>query len=120
MTDLFIETTGTHQFLDPSSSHPDHCKKEITYSKALRLNRICFGNGTFDKRSNDLERRLLETGYNKKITRKQVIRIREHSGKQLSDKKKIETSEQKLMFNISYYPIFQTIKNILQKLVIST
>lgn len=88
MTDLFIDTTGTHQFLDPSSSHPDHCKKEITYSKALRLNRICFGNGTFDKRSNDLERRLLETGYNKKITRKQVIRIREHSGKQLSDRKK--------------------------------
>lgn len=66
MTDLFIETTGTHQFLDPISSHPDHRKKEITYSKALRLNRICFGNGTFDKRSNDLERRLLETGYNKR------------------------------------------------------
>ena len=65
MTDLFIKTTGTHQLLDPSSSHPDHCKKKIPYSQALRLNRICSDNGTFDKRSNDLERKLLEFGYKK-------------------------------------------------------
>ena len=26
-TDLFVEPTGTHQFLDPTSSHPYHYKK---------------------------------------------------------------------------------------------
>ena len=26
-TGLFIETADTHQFLDPTSSHPYHCKK---------------------------------------------------------------------------------------------
>ena len=30
--------------------------------------------------------------------------------------KKIETSEQKLTFNITYYPFFQNIRNILQEL----
>ena len=25
MTDLFVKPTDTHQFLDPSSSHPYHC-----------------------------------------------------------------------------------------------
>ena len=55
MTDFFVKSTDTHQFLDPSSSHPYHCKKGIPYSQALRLNKICSDNKSFDKRSNDLE-----------------------------------------------------------------
>ena len=35
MTDLFVEPTNAHQFLDPSSSHSYHCKKVIPYSQAL-------------------------------------------------------------------------------------
>ena len=31
-TDLFVKATDTHQFLDPSSCHPYHCKKGIPYS----------------------------------------------------------------------------------------
>ena len=34
-TDLFVKPTDTHQFLDPTSSHPYHCKKGIPYSQAL-------------------------------------------------------------------------------------
>ena len=37
LTDLFVKTTDTHQFLDPTSCHPHHCKKGIRYSQALRL-----------------------------------------------------------------------------------
>ena len=39
-TALFVKPTDTYQFLDPTSPHPYHCKKGITYSHALRLNRI--------------------------------------------------------------------------------
>ena len=49
-TDLFVKTTDTHQFLDPTSSHPYDCKKGISYSQALRLGRICSDNTNFDKR----------------------------------------------------------------------
>ena len=55
MTDLFVKPADTHQFLDPSSSHPYHCKKGIPYSQDLRLSRICSDNESFDKRCNDLE-----------------------------------------------------------------
>ena len=58
-TDLFVKATDTHQFLDPTSSHPYHCKKGIPYSQALRLNRICSDNKNFDKRCNDLEKWLI-------------------------------------------------------------
>ena len=55
MTDSFVKPPDTHQFLVPSSSHPYHCKKGITYSQAQRLNRICSDNKSFDKRCSDLE-----------------------------------------------------------------
>ena len=58
--------TDRYQFLDPSSSHPYHCKKGIPYSQALRLNRICSDNESFDKRCNNLEGWLMERGYNGK------------------------------------------------------
>ena len=53
MTDLFVKLTDTQQLLDPSSSHPYHCEKGIPCSQALRLNRICSDNESFDKRCND-------------------------------------------------------------------
>ena len=62
-----IAPTNTHQFLGPSSyPHPYHCKKGIPYSQAIRLNRICSDNESFDKRCSDLEGWLIERGYNEK------------------------------------------------------
>ena len=63
-TDLFVKTTDIHKFLDPTSSHPCHCKKGIPYSQALRLNKICSDNENFDKHCNDLEKWLMERDYN--------------------------------------------------------
>ena len=116
MKDLLVKPTDTHQFFDPSSSHPYHCKKGIPYSQALRLNRIYSDNERFDKRCNDLEGWLMEMGYNGNMIRKQILRAREHSRKDLLEREKTETFEPKLTFNITYYPDFQNIRNTLQEL----
>ena len=76
MTDLFVKPTDTHQFLDLSSTHPYHWKKGIPYSQALRLNRICSDNKSFDKRCNDLEGWLMEQRYNGKMIRKEILRVK--------------------------------------------
>ena len=65
-TDLYVKPTDTHQYLHSSSCHSYHCKKGITYSQTLRLNRICSDSTYCDRRFNDLERWLLERGYKKK------------------------------------------------------
>ena len=83
-----LKPTDTHQFIDPSSSHPYHCKKGITYSQAIRLSRICSDNGSFDESCNDLEGWLMERGYNGKIIRKQTLRAQEHSKKDLIEREK--------------------------------
>ena len=58
----------------------------------------------------------MERGYNGKMIRKQILRAREHSRKDLLEREKAETSEPRLTFNITYYPVFQNIRNILQEL----
>ena len=58
----------------------------------------------------------MERGHNGKMIRKQILRAREHSRKDLLEREKTENSEPKLTFNITYYPVFQNIRNILQEL----
>ena len=48
-TDLSVKPTDTHQFLDPTSCNPYHCKKGRPYRQTLKLNRICFNNNNFHK-----------------------------------------------------------------------
>ena len=93
---MFVKPTDTHQFLDPTSCHHYYCKKGIPSSQALRLNRICLDNETFDSRWNDLEKWLMERGYKKKIIRKQILSAREHSRNDLLKKEKQQMSERKL------------------------
>ena len=58
----------------------------------------------------------MERGYNGKMIRKQVLRDREHSKKDLLEREKTEPFEQELTFNITCYPVFQNIRNLLQEL----
>ena len=46
----------------------------------------------------------MEREYNGKMIRKQILRAREHSRKDLLEREKTETSEPNLTFNITYYP----------------
>ena len=52
------------------------------------------------------------------MVRKQVLRAREHSRESLIGKVKSESNQNKLTFNITYYPAFQNVRNILQELYI--
>ena len=57
----------------------------------------------------------MERGYNEKIIRKQILRAWEHSRKDFHGREKTETSVPNLTFNITYYPVFQNIRNISQE-----
>ena len=50
---LYVKPTGSHQYLLSSPCLPFYCIKGISYSQALRLNRIYFNNEFFDKTCND-------------------------------------------------------------------
>ena len=49
-------------------------------------------------------------GCNEKMISKQILRAREHLRSDLLEREKPQMSEQKLTFNITYYPAFQNYK----------
>ena len=53
-TDLQVKSTDTHQYLLSSSCHPNHIKKSIPYSIALRIHRIFSTDDNFKQRTNEL------------------------------------------------------------------
>ena len=48
-TDLYIKSTGGHQYLPYTFSHPEHTKKSVVYSQALKMNLVCSEEKYFDK-----------------------------------------------------------------------
>ena len=63
--DLYTKPTDTHQYLLPTSCHPKHCCKNVPYSLALRLRRICSDSDTFESRARELTYHLCKRGYQK-------------------------------------------------------
>ena len=47
-TDLYRKPTHSPQYLLPSSTHPPHCVRNIPYSLAYRIRRICSEEDTFE------------------------------------------------------------------------
>ena len=114
-TNLYVKPTDSHQYLH-SSCHPYHCKKGIPYSQALRVNRICLDHNSFDRRCNGLAKWLIESGYSEREVRKQILRTRGFSRDSLLDRENVREEQNKITFNLTYYPVFQNVKNILAEL----
>ena len=116
LTDVFVKSTDTHQYLHATSCHVYHSKKSIPYIQALRFNRICSKNQFFDKRFNGLEVWLKNLGYNEKLVRQQILKARKYKRTELLYSQREEVHKNKLVFNITYYSIFSKPKNILSKI----
>ena len=58
----------------------------------------------------------MERGFNEKMIRKQILRAREHSRNDLLEREKPQMPENKLTFNITYYPAFQNVRAIMGEL----
>ena len=54
--------------------------------------------------------------FSKKLVMKHILRAREHYRESLLKKVKSESDQNTLIFNITYYPVFQNSRNILQEL----
>ena len=53
-TDLYVKPTDTYQYLLATSCHPNHTKRSIPYSQALRILRICSSKETAKLRCTEL------------------------------------------------------------------
>ena len=51
----------------------------------------------------------------REVIRKQILRAREHSRNDLLERETPQIREQKLTFNILYYPAFQNVRSIMEE-----
>ena len=55
-------------------------------------------------------------GYSEREVRKQILRARGFSRNSLLDRKNTRDKQNKIMFNLTYYPVFQNVKELLAEL----
>ena len=70
----------------------------------------------FDIHCNNLERWLSERGYSEKLARKEILNARSQSRETLLDKEKRSRNDDRVTFNITYYPVFKNIRIVLEEL----
>ena len=62
-TNIHYKPTDTHSYLDYSSSHPPHGKKDIPYSQFLRLRRISSDDDEYVAKSKEMASFFVNRGY---------------------------------------------------------
>ena len=113
VTDLFKKATSVVQYLLPSSCHPGHICKNIPYSLAYRLLRICTEKETFLSRLEELRQDLLSRHYPAKIIQDAFERVKLIPRAEALKKVEKKTSDREPLV-VTYHPslisVSQTVK----------
>ena len=114
-TDLYKKKTAKIQYLLPSSCHPGHITKNIPYSLAYRLLRICSNRDTFKLRLEELRQNLLLRSYHPRVIQNAFDKItcidREEALKKVTKTNK----ESNVAIVTNFHPSIPSISKIMKK-----
>ena len=113
-TDLHVKSIDTHQYLLSSSCHPNHIKKSIPYSLALRIRRICSTDDNFKQRTNELLEFLCQRGHKRDYVKTQInkaFNVPRKNTLYYQHKK----SNDRTVFVTTYNPSLPNFNNIIKK-----
>jgi hypothetical protein len=113
VTDLYTKPTDTHQFLHAKSCHPNHIKRSIPYSQALRVLRICSDPQTARTRCDELTEYLVRRGHGRRMVKAQIQRaITNHTS---PPPPRDTATVRPIFFTVEYHPSLPDIKDILAR-----
>ena len=113
-TELYTKPTDKHQYLLVSSCHPQHTKRSIPFSLALRLRRICSNPDNYKLRTNELVDYLANRGYDKTYLKTQIQRTSDILRTDaLTNKPKTQTET--TPFVITYNPALPNLAHIIHQ-----
>ena len=114
-TDLYRKPTHSPQYLLPSSTHPPHCVKNIPFSLAYRLRRICSEDETFERRLLELQDLLKERCYKNSIIEDAFKRARQIPRQEAIKRVTYNRTSKKVTFVIPFDPRLPKISIIVKK-----
>ena len=115
VTDLYRKETDRNQYLLPSSCHPTHVTKNIPYSLALRIVRICTFSEDREKRFSELKDLLLSRDYKPAIIDSSIDRARKVPRFEALKKVSKENLTKRPVFAIQFDPRLPSIPAILKR-----
>ena len=75
-TNLRIKPTDRYQYLHFTSVHPNHTKRSIVYSQALRVSRICSRECDFCKHISEMNTWFLRRGNPKNVIESEMEKVK--------------------------------------------
>ena len=76
MTNMYVKPADCHQYLDYSSSHPNHIKRSIVYSQFLRARMLCSLESDFLKHYTKMKSWFLKRGYPKNMIHEDMKKVK--------------------------------------------
>jgi peptide-methionine (R)-S-oxide reductase len=113
-TDLYRKETDKVQYLLPNSNHPSHIFKNIPFSLALRLVRICSSRVDLQKQLEELKVMLLSRRYNKSVINAAIKKALEVD-RQEALKKVVKKQNDRVICSLTFNPKLPSISKVLQK-----
>ena len=86
-TDLHVKGTDRHQYLHYASSHPNHTKRSIVYSQALRVKRICSEEKDLEHPAHEMGSWFPKRPYPNKNFDEELIKVRFYNQEKTCSKK---------------------------------
>ena len=111
-TDLHIKDADQHQYLHFNSSHPDHTKRSIIYSQALRLTKICTFENDFLRHRDEMRLWFQRCGYPEDVinTDMKKVAFTGNFGKSSNKNKGVP-------FVLTYHPLLKKVNYIIRKYI---
>ena len=121
-TNLYIKPTNLQLYLDYFSNHPEHCKRGIIYSQALRIVERCSKLVDTEKHLSNLEEKLTERNYPKELILENFDKAKKKNRKDLifnPRKTKVKDDKIRLIFthNAGNPPLHQWMREAKKQLV---
>ena len=76
MTNMYVTHTDCYQYLDYSSSHPNHIKRSIVYSQSLRTRRLYSLESDFLKHWTKMKSWFLKRGYPENMIDEEMKKVK--------------------------------------------
>ena len=107
--DLHTKSIGIHQYLHYTSAYPDHTKRSIVFSQALRVCRTCYNKADFERHLGNMKSWFQARSYPKHLAEKEMNKVR--FNKENSNTK--QSKSKGVTFVHTYHPLLKSFQSLI-------
>ena len=108
ITDLYVKSTDRHQYLQYLSTHPNHTKRSVVFSKTLCISRLCSYEENFVKHKANMKSWFLKKEYLEKLISAEMDKVKFFNIERKSNGK----TQKGILLVVTYHPMLKSLSRI--------